>query len=201
MPFPVQRYVRTLNQFCVATGSFTEEDVDRILDLEDLQKFQKGAIGGGSGQGALVNKKTRDSDVQWITHDPNSDWLFQKFSTLVSQVNYDHFMYDIDGFDTFQYTIYKAKTKQHYDWHIDSGNVYSKYERKISASIILTDPEKYEGGEFECILHGRVDEPFVVKPKKGDVIFFSSWMPHRVRPVTSGVRKSVVCWVMGLRTH
>ena len=109
-------------------------------------------------------------------------------------------MYDIDGFESFQYTVYKSKTKQHYDWHIDSGNTYQKYERKISASIILSDPSKYEGGEFECVLNGRVDEPFIGKPNKGDVIFFSSWMPHRVRPVTSGIRKSLVCWVMGART-
>jgi len=137
MPYPVQKYIRTLNQFCVATNAFTPEEVDKIIDLEDLQKFQNGAVGGG-GKG---------------------------------QVN-----------------------------HIDSGNTYQKYERKISASIILTDPSKYEGGEFECVLNGRVDEPFIGKPNKGDVIFFSSWMPHRVRPVTSGIRKSLVCWVMGART-
>lgn len=198
MPYPVQKYIRTLNQFCVATGAFSSEDIDQILDLEDLQKFQRGAVGGG-GTG-VVNKKTRDSEVMWVSHDQNSDWLFKKFSFLVSQVNYDHFMYDIDGFENFQYTIYKSKTKQHYDWHIDSSNFYQKFERKISASIILTDPDKYEGGEFECIVNGRVDEPFVAKPNKGDVVFFSSWMPHRVRPVTGGVRKSLVCWVMGPRT-
>lgn len=83
---------------------------------------------------------------------------------------------------------------------MDMGNMSNNYERKISASIMLTDPKKYEGGEFELITNGNIEEPFVVKPNKGDVIFFASWMPHRVRPVTSGVRKSLVCWVMGERT-
>ena len=188
-----------MNRFCVATKAFTKDEVDKIIGLEDLQKFQKGAVGAGNSKGQ-VSKKTRDSDVMWVMHDPNSDWLYQKFSSLVSAVNYDHFMYDVDGFENFQYTVYRSKDKQHYDWHIDSSNLSTPFERKISATIMLTDPNKYEGGEFECVLNGRVDEPFIAKPEIGDVVFFDSRLPHRVRPVTSGIRKSLVCWVMGKNT-
>jgi predicted 2-oxoglutarate/Fe(II)-dependent dioxygenase YbiX len=186
MPYPVQRYARVLNRFCVATKAFTKDEIEKILDLEDLQKFQKGAVGAGTGKGQ-VNKKTRDSEVMWIMHDQTSDWLYQKFSSLVSAVNYE-------------YTVYKSKDKQHYDWHVDASNLSTPFERKISATIVLTDPSKYEGGEFECVLNGRVDEPFLAKPELGDVIFFDSKMPHRVRPVTSGIRKSLVAWVMGKNT-
>jgi PKHD-type hydroxylase len=196
MPYPVQRYIRQLNRFCVATQAFSPDEVQKIIALEDLQKFQKGAVGGG-GAGGKVAKKTRDSDVMWIMHEQNSDWLFAKFAQLTSMVNYDHFMYDIDGFENFQYTVYKSKDKQHYDWHVDAGNTSSPYERKISATIVLTPPNKHEGGEFEIILDGQVQTPQVLKPEAGDVIFFDSRMPHRVLPVTSGIRKSLVCWVMG----
>ena len=199
MGFKLQKYMRRLEQYCVASNAFTEEECDKIVDLEDLQKFQKGGVGSGSG--GQVNKKARDSDIMWLMHDQNSDWLFQKFGALVSQVNYDHFMYNIDGFDAFQYTVYRAKNKQHYDWHMDVDINSANYVRKISASVILSDPQDYEGGEFEIVPHGRVSEPILLKPKRGEVVFFSSWMPHRVRPVTSGVRKSLVCWVMGERTH
>ena len=82
MPYPVRQHVRQLNQFCVANDAFTPEEVDQIIDLEDLQKFQRGGVGNGGGQGK-VNKKARDSEVMWIQHDPNSDWLFQKFRHLV----------------------------------------------------------------------------------------------------------------------
>jgi PKHD-type hydroxylase len=197
MPYPVRQHVRQLNQFCVANDAFTPEEVDQIIDLEDLQKFQRGGVGNGGGQGK-VNKKARDSEVMWIQHDPNSDWLFQKFSHLVSMVNHDHFMYNIEGYENFQYTRYRKG--EFYDWHIDAGDLSTEYERKISATIILSDPKEYEGGEFQCVIGGRVDEPMTVKPKKGDAIFFASWMPHRVTPVTKGVRKSLVCWVMGKRT-
>jgi PKHD-type hydroxylase len=199
MPFKVQKYAKRLEQYCITSQVFTDEECDKIIDLEDLQKFQRGQI-GGNGDGKL-NKKARDSDIMWIMHDQNSDWIFQKFGALLSQVNYDHFMYNIDGFDNFQYTVYKAKNKQHYDWHMDMDINSSNYIRKISASIMLTDPKDYGGGEFQLVPHGRVDDPVVLRPKRGEVIFFSSFMPHRVAPVTSGVRKSLVCWVMGERTH
>jgi PKHD-type hydroxylase len=197
MPYPVQRYVKPLLKFCVAEEAFSAEEVDQIIDLEDLQKFHKGTVGDG-GVGKL-NKKSRDSEVMWVNHDQHSDWLFQKFSRLTSMVNYDHFMYDIDGFDNFQYTRYRKG--EFYDWHIDAGDVWSTYERKISATVILTDPKEYDGGEFQCVIGGRVDEPMTIKPKKGDVVFFASWMPHRVMPINKGVRKSLVCWVMGKREH
>lgn len=197
MPYPVRQYAKQLNQFCVANEAFTADEVEQIIDLEDLQQFQQGGVGNGNGKGK-VNKKARTSDVMWINHDQNSDWLFQKFSHLVSLVNIDHFMYDIDGFDNFQYTRYRKN--EFYDWHIDSGDMWAPFERKISATIILSDPKDYEGGEFQCVIGGRVDEPMTVKPNKGDAIFFASWMPHRVTPVTKGIRKSLVCWVMGKRT-
>ena len=196
MVMKVQRYRKELRQFCVVPNAFNEEEVDKIVDLEDLQKFTKGQV--GSGPDGKVNKKTRDSDIMWLMPDQNSGWLFEKFAMFVSQVNTDHFMYDIDGFDSFQYTRYKKK--EHYDWHYDMDMSSSDFMRKISATVMLTEPKEYEGGEFEVVSNGRVDAPELIKPNRGDIIFFASWMPHRVRPVTSGVRKSLVCWVMGKRT-
>ena len=65
--------------------------------------------------------------------------------------------------------------------------------------MLLTGPDEYEGGELEIINNGNLEEKISFKPNKGDVVFFASWMPHRVVPVTSGLRKSLVAWVMGER--
>ena len=199
MAFPVNKFLREFQQFCVVNEAFTQEEVDKILDLEDLNRFQKGAVGSADGKSKRgeVVISTRDSEVMWIHPDQNSDWLFRKFSQLCSFVNYDHFMYDISHFDAFQYTVYNSNTQQHYDWHLDVGGVYENYERKLSVSICLSDPNEYEGGDFVCILNGKVDQPYVARPPRGDAIFFPSWVPHKVTPVTAGVRKSLVCWVQG----
>jgi PKHD-type hydroxylase len=59
----------------------------------------------------------------------------------------------------------------------------------------LSDPSDYEGGrfEFDNTLPQLPDEAF----KKGSVIVFPSFHKHRVTPVTSGIRHSLVTWVEG----
>ena len=70
MAFKVQKYVRRLEQYCVVNKAFTEDECDKIIDLEDLQKFQKGGV--GSGPQGKVDKKARDSDIMWLMQDQNS---------------------------------------------------------------------------------------------------------------------------------
>ena len=85
-----------------------------------------------------------------------------------------------------------------YDWHVDQhpkpvrGNV-----RKISMTLFLNDD--YEGGEFDLEIYRPDADPryktFKLKP--GSAIFFQGDQWHRVRPVTSGIRKSLVAWFYG----
>lgn len=202
MSFPIPIFNKELSYFCHISGVFSKEEVERIIDLEDLSRFAKGAVGGAlTNPNGQVNLQNRDSDVMWIGPNTGDNgealWLFNKFADLTSKVNQDHFLYDIDHMLDFQYTVYRED--QHYNWHLDSFNQWSYFERKISSSILLSDPEEYEGGEFEIIYNGNGDSPVSIKPALGDVLFFASWMPHRVRPVTKGVRKSLVSWVLGKR--
>ncbi len=194
--YHVQTFYQPLNYFCHVTEVFPPEEVEKILDLEDLTQFMEGQVGSGSGLSNTV-KETRDCLVSFIQPSQHSEWLFSKFSQLVSQVNSDHFLEKIDMIETFQYTVYKENHL--YSWHIDKMAFYRKKERKISATILLSDPSEYEGGEFQLIPQGDITKPITFKPNKGDVIFFASWMPHQVAPVTKGIRKSLVSWVLGDR--
>ena len=80
--------------------------------------------------------------------------------------------------------------------------------RKLSFSIQLSDPEDYEGGELEFQVNNfnsrkrgdfTLDETVSAPNKKGTIIIFDSRTKHRVREVKSGVRKSLVGWVVGPR--
>lgn len=195
MAYNFRKYGVDLRCFAVWNGGFTSEEVDKIIDLEKLQTFEKGRIGLDNNDPAPV--ETRDSDVSWIHHDQHSDWLFDRLAGITSRVNYDHFLYNIDGIEAFQYTIYKPGG--HYTWHWDTEFGYLNWERKISLTVALTDPNEYEGGEFEIVTTGNIEEPVSFKPNKGDIVYFASWMPHRVKPIISGTRKSLVGWVMGKR--
>jgi PKHD-type hydroxylase len=133
-------------------------------------------------------------------YSPNNDnaWIYGRLLNLVETINESFFQYDLLGFDTFQYTEY-SDPGSHYDFHTDmifGRNVSSEMiiPRKLSISLLLSDPSEYTGGDFE-IMSGKV--PTKIPQPKGRAIAFPSYSVHRVTPVLSGVRRSLVIWVLG----
>ena len=55
--------------------------------------------------------------------------------------------------------------------------------------------DEFEGGDLELYKFG--DKPDTMKMKKNSILFFPSFILHRVTPVTSGTRKALVGWVHG----
>jgi len=81
-----------------------------------------------------------------------------------------------------------------YDWHRDSGTPRDNGQiRKLSIVMALSDPDSYEGGDFEF------EEDYLQLNRfgQGDIIVFPSYLRHRVTPVTAGVRYSAVGWCIG----
>jgi PKHD-type hydroxylase len=88
---------------------------------------------------------------------------------------------------------YEGGEGGHYNWHVDLGNKDAE-PRKISLSLQLTDPSRYEG--FRLVLEAG-DGPYIADAALGTVIAFPSYVLHRVTPIESGIRKSLVVWVAG----
>ena len=189
--------------------------------VKDLKKYDKAikdsVVRYEVGNPALEETKgVRKSSNAWID---GSNWVSGFVWYYIMKANRENFMYDIEGIDTneIQYTEYQKG--EYYDWHIDdditrcmvNDNVLTsadnhgeniailngEYIRKLSFSIQLSDPEDYEGGELEFNVNN--EERFFAPNKKGTVIIFDSRTQHRVREVKSGVRKSLVGWVVGPR--
>lgn len=82
----------------------------------------------------------------------------------------------------------------HYGWHIDSypPNEHNM-QRKLTAVLFLSDPDSFEGGDFE--LRAAPDIP--ARPEQGDIVVFPSVLEHRVTEVTEGERHTAVCWMIG----
>ena len=66
--------------------------------------------------------------------------------------------------------------------------------RKISLSLQLTDPSCYRG--CDLVLEAG-DGPYSAERTRGTLIAFPSYVLHRVTPIESGIRKSLVIWVAG----
>ena len=100
--------------------------------------------------------------------------------------------FDIWGYqDLLQYTKYYGDGG-HYDWHADLGPGISN--RKLSCVLQLSTPEEYEGGELQMNPGGDI---MSVPKGLGVLCFFPSFLLHRVTPLTSGTRKSLVTWLCG----
>ena len=69
--------------------------------------------------------------------------------------------------------------------------------RKVSMSLLMND--EFEGGELDIEIYKPGTEPRydTIKLPKGSAVFFQSDRWHRVRPVTKGIRKSLVAWFYG----
>jgi len=194
MSYRIPKYNNQLTCFAIWQNGFSEEEIEKIRFLKDLQEFSAGKVGN---EGTPENLAVRNSEVAWLHPNQDTDWLFSKLRWIISKVNTDHFMYDIEVMDAIQYTKYGIG--QHYNWHWDVEFGWQDFQRKISIVMVLNDPSEYDGGEFEICTHGNIEQITTIKPNKGDVICFASWMPHRVKPVTSGERTSLVSWIRGKR--
>ena len=99
--------------------------------------------------------------------------------------------------EPLQYSEYSVGGE--YGWHRDiHDNPYPNgLVRKVSFSTILNDD--FVGGEFDIETKNPADKKRydTFNNKKYNTIIFPSHMWHRVRPVKSGIRKSIVGWVLG----
>ena len=147
-------------------------------------------------EGTVENSSIEDyrkCKVQWIATD---HWVSGMLSHFVECANLNSFQYDLDAWASrIQYTVYDNPGCK-YDWHIDNcvSDFHPEKVRKLSISLCLSSKDEYEGGEFQ-ILMGRSMKSF--KMDCGDAIIFPSDCTHRVRPLKSGKRISLVGWMGG----
>ena len=89
------------------------------------------------------------------------------------------------------------------NWHTDQDiRVIEKPKelvRKLSFTLQLSDENEYTGGNLEFADFDDSKNKFIAPRTRGCLIVFDSRVPHRVCPVKSGLRKSLVGWVMGKR--
>lgn len=149
------------------------------------------------------DKKERQSQVAWL----NKQWIYDLIFPYMREANKKAgWNFDIVSCQTPQLTQYKKDN--FYEWHVDglsdSLSVYKSKNplmkgnvRKISMTLLLN--ENYEGGDFQIgtIQEGKAHISTPKFNKAGSIIFFPSFLEHRVIPVTKGIRYSLVSWFMG----
>lgn len=87
-----------------------------------------------------------------------------------------------------------------YGAHVDSAVMYlpgslTPMRTDLSATLFLTDPGEYDGGELEIESQFGLQS---VKLAAGDLVLYPSTSLHRVTPVTRGARIASFFWIESL---
>lgn len=195
----VERVSSTLPNYLVVNPFGDKDDLDDFIKLVETQAASS-SFREGTDEGGITDSDIRECGIDFINYDytqAGNTELFDKVFHITNFYNQTAFQFDITGFSFVQYTFYD-KTGSHYDWHVDKFDDVrdnSQLHRKLSFAMILSDKDEYEGANFEINAAGM--NHVLDDVEKGDIIIFPSYTPHRVAPLISGVRKSLVWWALG----
>jgi PKHD-type hydroxylase len=142
------------------------------------------------GTNPIPNTKIRNSYVCFLSDYWIKEWFNNYFHVANKSAGWN---FQFHQYESFQFTEYKKN--QYYKWHHDSF-LHDKVTRKLSGIITLSDPKDYTGGELEI----KTSENKIIKIGKqprGTMMVFPSFLQHRVKPVTSGTRHTLVMWARG----
>jgi PKHD-type hydroxylase len=190
---------KLLNPWMILDSAFSSAELTTIENHCKSLPLIAGGSPDSVGHTEEDEQKLRVSNVGFhYPNNPNLKFVFEKFNGIFEYVNSMFYNFDINGYDYFQYAEYDGKESGRYNWHMDlafgesSRDVYST--RKLSMSMLLNTPEvDFEGGDFSTFMSKEINVPL----KRGEILIFPSFIVHRVKPVTRGIRKSLVIWVTG----
>ena len=172
---------------------FTPAQCQDIIKVGHHQKAEEAKVGTLSTREGAHDVKLRVTTISWIPFKALPE-MYKIIEAAMKQVNGNHF-----GYEGMQLTEYAQFTEYpkggFYDWHIDA-DISCQYEppvRKISMTLLLSNPSEFVGGDLEFMKEG--EKP--AQLKEGQAIFFCSLIRHRVAKVKKGVRRSLVMWFGG----
>ena len=202
------------NYYWYFTSAIPHRICDDIVKY-GLSKSESMGLMGNYSEEKKLNKdeikniqRRRNSDLVWL----KENWIYKELHPYIHEANKNaSWNFEWNYSESMQFTKYKLN--QYYDWHCDSRE--KPYDRKgpdngmirkLSMTCQLTDGSEYEGGELEFDFrnydpHMREEVKHLKQAKeilpKGSIIVFPSFVWHRVKPVTKGVRYSLVMWNLG----
>ena len=181
-----QSYMATTTQ-----PIFTPQQCEMVIQAGHKQKLEVAQVGMNNPKGGVDTKK-RTTTISWIPFKEMTE-MYSQIEATMQTSNLNHF-----GFENMKITEPAQFTEYpkggFYDWHmdLDINGTHEPPVRKISMTILLSDPSTFKGGHLEFMEKNKVPEL-----KQGQAIFFASFIRHRVAPVTKGMRRSLVMWFGG----
>jgi predicted 2-oxoglutarate/Fe(II)-dependent dioxygenase YbiX len=167
--------------------AMTPEAAKKLIDSLEAQAHGEDAA-VGSGEVGIINKKIRD--VKKVNL-PTYRGIGATMVGLGMSANYQAWKFDVTHANQTDYLKYDVDG--HYYAHVDTFiNPGDSECRKLTVLVFLNDD--FEGGRlFLQNGHEKIYPP----QGAGTCLVFPSFIVHGVEPITKGVRRSVVTWLVG----
>lgn len=183
----------------VFSRAFTAQQCERIAALASDLDVAVGDVLGEDGD--RTDDRFRRSRLSWLPFEDGTAWIYERLAVIAQRAN-QSWDFELTGFtEDLQVTRYD-EPGAFYTWHQDGldGEVAG---RKLSMVLQLSDPRSYQGADLELL---EVPEDYGTDEAaqwrrsaraRGTVVAFPAFEYHRVTPLRSGTRLSLVCWVGG----
>jgi len=171
---------------CFYPQVFSPAECEQLIALQGLTK--KSGLAGKPEPLDSVRKSTST----YLPLDDSTRWIHERIYPLVQFLNENYYHFKIELLSPAQVIAYPVGG--FYDWHVDLG--YDDLSaRKLSVVAFLTPRSDYQGGQLKLVSGLRMEED--INQEQGTVVFFPSYMLHKVEPVTAGLRHTLVMWAYG----
>lgn len=170
-------YINTINNF------LSKEECELIIQQNTNIELNVGKI--NSKIGHVVDLKKRNAKIKFIDLSDVTNRLIKHLND--NEIIKGHILSQtIDK--KFQFTKYEEGG--HYDWHTDSSPTGDAHR---VCSIVIQLNDTYTGGN---LLYMDIDNNEIeFKNGIGNLFIFPSSTTHKVTPVLSGTRYSLVSWL------
>ena len=171
-----------MNSFAIIKEFLTKKECEDLLKFSLIKELTPAFVGGPK----MLDLKSRKSNVFFYDYSLDFPNLNKKLIEIFKkEVNVKGYNIDFTN-NSFQFTEYR--TDGYYHWHTDSDTIIT--ERYCSIVIQLN--EEYTGGELQ--IKDKDDNEITLEKGLGNLFIFYSHLTHRVKPITTGTRYSLVNW-------
>mgnify|MGYP003644088587 CR=1 FL=1 len=190
-----------LNDYIVVHDNFLDEKpLGKLTKWVDQKvDFEQGKILGSEQQDNVLAKDVRNTLIRPLynydksmTHVHWHNYLTLKFKDAISIYSKTLNILDLPINRVNEICLLKYPVNGKYEYHVDHA---FRVPRSISMVFLLN--EEYEGGQL-CFRKPNGEEEHCVPVGKNRLIMWPSTFlyPHTVKPVTKGVKYSIVCWAL-----
>lgn len=177
-----------LTDYVVIPALFTPEECNEIVYMH-LPVTQAQVIRFAKTSFSRLELEQRNTKAKAALKEERHKWVYDRLAKQIKAINAHYYGFDLRDITTVQ--VLEYENTGFYNVHVDIGTGETSL-RKLSVVVFLSDRQDYKGGEL--ILKPNYPP---LEQAQGSAIFFPSYIPHEITPVSEGLRHTLVTWITG----